>query len=90
MIPLLESLLSKVEPEYSEEARSLKMQGTVLLKIVVDTDGVAKNIQLVSGQGHGLDEKAATAIGLWKFKPGERGGVPVPVMAQIEVNFRLM
>ena len=84
------SLLSKVEPEYSEEARTLKFQGTVLLQIVVDTDGKAKDLTLVRGLGHGLDEKAAAAIGLWKFKPGEQGGVPVPVKAQIEVNFRLM
>jgi TonB family protein len=84
------SLISKVEPEYSEEARSLKFQGTVLLQIVVDTDGKAKDLTLVRGLGHGLDEKAAAAIGLWKFKPGEQGGVPVPVKAQIEVNFRLM
>src|SRR5205823_902624 len=40
------SLLSKVEPEYSEEARSLKLSGTVLLKVVIDTDGLAKNIEL--------------------------------------------
>jgi TonB family protein len=83
-------LASKVEPEYSDEARSLKYQGTVLLKIVVDVDGVAKNIELVNGLGHGLDEKAAQAIALWKFTPGTNGGVPVPVQAAIEVNFRLM
>jgi TonB family protein len=84
------SLLAKVEPEYSEEARALKFQGTVLLQIVVDTDGKAKDLTLVRGLGHGLDEKAAAAIGLWKFKPGEQGGLPVPVKARIEVNFRLM
>jgi TonB family protein len=83
-------LLSKVEPEYSEDARAQKMQGTVLLKIVVDTDGKAKNFELLKGVGHGLDEKAVQAIMLWNFKPGEQGGVPVPVLAQIEVNFKLM
>jgi TonB family protein len=84
------SLLYKVEPEYSEEARSFKVQGTVLLSVVIDVDGVAKNIELVSGQGNGLDEKAAEAVALWKFKPGTNGGVAVPVYAKIEVNFRLM
>jgi TonB family protein len=84
------SLLSKVEPQYSDEARSLKVAGTVLMKVVIDTDGLAKNIELVKGQGHGLDEKAAQAIALWKFKPGESGGAPVPVLALVEVNFRLM
>ena len=84
------SLLYKVEPEYSEEARAAKYQGTVLLKVVVDVDGRAKDIQVVNGLGLGLDEKAVMAIQQWKFKPGERDGVPVPVQAQIEVNFKLM
>ena len=84
------SLLSKVEPEYSEEARSAKYSGTVLLKVVVDVDGLAKNIEVVNTLGMGLDEQAVLAIQRWKFKPGEKDGVPVPVMAQIEVNFKLM
>ena len=84
------SLASKVEPEYSDAARMAKYQGTVLLKVVVDTDGTAKNIELVRGLGYGLDEKAAQAIGLWKFKPGTRDGAPIAVQAQIEVNFRLL
>src|ERR1019366_1291684 len=84
------SLLSKVEPEYSEEARSAKYSGTVLLKVVVDVDGLAKNIEVVNSLGMGLDEQAVLAIQRWKFKPGEKDGVPVPVMAQIEVNFKLM
>jgi TonB family protein len=84
------TLLGKVEPEYSDEARSLKYQGTVRLKVVVDVDGLAKNIELLSGLGYGLDEKAAQAIALWKFKPGTNADGPVPVQAVIEVNFRLM
>lgn len=84
------ALLYKVEPSYSEEARALKFQGTVLLKVVIDVDGRAKDIQVVRLLGMGLDEKAAEAVTAWKFRPGEAGGVPVPVQAQIEVNFRLL
>ena len=83
------SLLSKIEPEYSEEARATKLQGTVLVKVVVDTDGLAKDIQVLKSQGMGLDEQAVIAITQWKFKPGMKDGVPVPVLAQIEINFRL-
>ena len=83
-------LVRKVEPEYTEEARAMKISGTVLLKVVIDTDGTAKNYELVNGVGYGLDEKAVQAISLWQFKPGEQGGVPVAVQAQIEVNFRLL
>jgi TonB family protein len=83
------SLLSKIEPEYSEEARATKLQGTVLVKVVVDTDGLAKDIQVLKSQGMGLDEQAVIAITQWKFKPGMKDGVPVAVLAQIEINFRL-
>ena len=77
-------------PEYSEEARAAKVSGTVLLRIVVDIDGKAKDIEVVNGIGLGLDEQAVLAIQRWKFKPGEKDGAPVPVMANIEVNFKLM
>jgi len=65
------------------------LQGTVLVKVVVDTDGLAKDIQVLKSQGMGLDEQAVIAITQWKFKPGMKDGVPVPVLAQIEINFRL-
>ncbi len=80
----------KPEPEYSEEARKAKFQGTVMLAIVVDTDGKAKNIRVVRPLGMGLDEKAIEAVGKWRFKPGQKDGHPVAVMANVEVNFRLL
>ena len=84
------ALLYKLEPEYSEEARDEKIAGTVVISIVVDTNGQATDIQLMKGIGFGLDEKAVEAIGQWKFRPGTKDGVPVPVQANIEVNFRLL
>jgi TonB family protein len=83
-------LLSKVEPEYSEEARKAKYQGTVLLYIEVDPSGTARNIRVVRSLGLGLDEKAMEAVKKWKFKPGYKNGRPVTVVATIEVNFRLL
>jgi TonB family protein len=83
-------LVSKVEPSYTEEARAMKVQGTVVLKVVVGTSGTAEDIQVVKGVGLGLDEAALDAISQWRFKPGMRGGQPVPVAAMIEVNFRLL
>ena len=84
------ALLYKLEPEYTEEARAEKIAGTVLISVVVDTNGVATDIQLMKGIGFGLDEKAVEAIAQWKFRPGTKDGVPVPVQANIEVNFRLL
>jgi periplasmic protein TonB len=78
------------DPEYSEEARKAKYSGTVLLAVVVDTEGRARDIHVVKSLGMGLDEKAIEAVEKWKFKPGMKGGQAVNVRATIEVNFRLL
>jgi len=83
-------LLSKVEPEYSEEARKAKYQGTVLLYVEIDPSGRATNIKVARSLGLGLDEKAVDAVKKWKFKPGYRNGQAVTVVASVEVNFRLL
>lgn len=84
------SLLYKVEPEYSEEARKAKYQGTVILYVEVSPDGRAVNPKVVRSLGLGLDEKAIEAVRKWKFRPGYKDGKPVTVAATIEVNFRLL
>jgi TonB family protein len=81
--------VSKVEPEYSEEARQAKYSGSVLLSVVVDENGVPQNIKVVRPLGMGLDQKAIEAVMKWRFRPGMKGGKAVPVMAQIEVSFRI-
>jgi TonB family protein len=83
-------LLSKTEPEYSEEARKAKHQGTVMLYVQIDPSGHATNIKVVKSLGLGLDEKAMEAVQKWKFSPGKKDGKPVTVEATIEVNFRLL
>jgi TonB family protein len=83
-------VLSKVEPEYSEEARLAALQGTVVLSVVIGADGMAQDIVVARPLGLGLDDKAVAAVSQWRFQPGTRGGEPVPVFATIEVNFRLL
>lgn len=83
-------LVTKVDPEYSEEARKAKYSGSVTLSIVVNTDGKAEQISVVKSLGMGLDEKAVEAVQKWRFTPGKNKGVPVKVKATVEVNFRLL
>lgn len=83
-------LVRKVEPEYSEEARKAKYQGTVQLAVEVWPDGRAHNVRVVRSLGLGLDEKAIEAVQRWEFVPGKKDGKPVKVQATIEVNFRLL
>ena len=82
--------LFKPDPEYSEEARKAKFQGSVLLRIVVDENGNPRDIKVIRPLGLGLDEKAIEAVQRWRFRAGLKDGKPVPVQANVEVNFRLL
>ena len=82
------TLISKREPEYSDEASQAHISGSVLLSIIVQADGTPGNIKIVRPLGFGLDEKAAAAVNTWRFKPALKDGVPVSVYAQVEVTFR--
>jgi TonB family protein len=84
------ALIYKVEPEYSEEARKAKFQGTVVLSIIVDEKGTPTTFKVVRPLGLGLDEKAVEAVRKWRFRPALKDGRPVAVYATIEVNFRLL
>src|SRR5947199_350934 len=64
------ALIWKIEPEYSDEARRAKVQGTVLLYLEVDEQGKPRNVHVRQGLGLGLDEKAVEAVTRWKFRPG--------------------
>ena len=83
-------LLSKVEPEYSAEAKRLGIEGLVLLTLEIWQDGRPHNIRVSKSLGHGLDEKAIEAVEQWKFSPGTKSGEAVRVQVQIELSFRLI
>jgi TonB family protein len=82
-------LLQKVEPVYTEEARGGKIQGTVVLMVDIDPQGMATNPEVIRSVEPGLDQKAVEAVRQWQFQPGAKDGAPVTVRATIEVNFRL-
>ena len=56
-------------PAYSDEARQVKMQGTVTLRVLVGVDGKASDIRILRGVGYGLDERAIQTVRGWKFNP---------------------
>ena len=83
-------LIAKYEPEFSEEARRAKFSGTVLLSVVVDENGIPRNIRVIRSVGLGLDQKAIEAVERWRFRPGHKHGKAVAVQAAVEVSFRLL
>jgi protein TonB len=83
-------VIYKVEPEYSEDARKVHFQGTVILAIEVDANGVPANIRVVHSLGLGLDERAIQAVAKWRFRPAMSGDRAVTAPAVIEVSFHLL
>jgi periplasmic protein TonB len=77
------------DPEYSEEARHQKSQGSVILWLVVDPQGRPRDIRLQRSLGMGLDERAMAAVSKWRFQPATLNGQPVAVQINVEVTFRL-
>ena len=77
------------DPEYSEEARRAKYQGTVILYVIVDADGRPRDIRITRSLGMGLDEKAIEAVKTWRFEPARKNAQPVSVQISVEVTFRL-
>src|SRR3989475_9247615 len=80
---------SCASPSYSDAARAAKFQGTVVLSIVVTTEGKAASIYVLKGAPFGLTTKTIEAVQDWRFEPARKDGNPVPVRAQVEVTFRL-
>jgi TonB family protein len=81
--------ISGREPEFSEDARISKYQGTMVISLVVDPSGTATDLAIVTPLGLGLDEKAVEAVRAWKFEPGIKDGQPVAVKTMVEVDFHL-
>jgi protein TonB len=77
-------------PIYSDEARHVKMQGTVTLQVLVGSDGRSSDIRVVRGLGYGLAERAVETVRGWKFSPArDASRRAVAAWVTIEAVFRL-
>jgi len=81
--------ISAPDPDYTEEARRAKKQGTCVLWLIVDAAGRPRDIKVVRGLGLGLDAKAMEAVRQWRFQPALKDGKPVDVQISVEVEFHL-
>jgi protein TonB len=78
------------EPEYSDEGRRARLQGTVIVEVVVDPNGATRNPKVIQSLGLGLDEQALKTLATWRFKPAFKDGKAVAVLADIYVGFHLL
>lgn len=81
----------KPEPPYSDNARRAKVDGVLVLWVVIGPSGNVIDIKEVSDPlGEGLDKGAIRIVSTWKFEPPTRNGTPVAVHTAIEVSFRTL
>jgi TonB family protein len=77
------------DPEYTEKARKERQQGTVLIRMVVGSDGLPRDVEVYRSLSADLDESAVNTVKKWKFAPGTKGGEPVAVQIIVEISFHL-
>ena len=82
-------LLSRVDPEYTWEARRARIQGVVIVEVVIDTAGRVTDVKVLKPLPMGLDRAAVAAVKRWTFRPAMYQGKPVAVHYNLTVNFRL-
>lgn len=83
-------LIHEVKPQYTDAAKARKIQGSVELAVLVQTDGsVGSDVRVTKSLDPDLDQEAIKAVRQWRFKPGTKDGQPVAVEVNIEMTFRL-
>ncbi|HWE53274.1 MAG TPA: TonB family protein [Bryobacteraceae bacterium] len=82
-------VVERVEPLYSFEALTHKIQGTVMVSMRVDEEGVPHDLKPEWKLGYGLDEKAVDAVSRWRFRPIVSRGKAVAVPAMVAIHFTM-
>lgn len=82
-------LLKRVQPQYPEPERQAHAQGTVAIYGVIGTDGVPRQLQIVSGVSPGLNKASLDAIQQWQYEVATCDGTPVEAEAVISINYSL-
>jgi TonB family protein len=82
-------LVYQPNPEYADRPRRKKIQGSVVLSIIVNADGTVRDPQVTQSLDKDLDKKALECVSKWKFEPATKDGQPVAMHIAVEVNFRL-
>lgn len=82
-------ILSRVDPRYTEAARRVRLQGTVIVEAFIDETGRVRDIKVLKGLPMGLDRSAVDAVSQWRFRPATFEGRPVKVLYSLTVNFQV-
>jgi TonB family protein len=82
-------ILVKPRPEYTDEARKMRIEGEVSLRVLFTSSGEVRVLEVTHGLGYGLNENAVRAAEQIRFKPAQRAGQPVDSAAIVHIAFQL-
>ena len=81
--------IKKVSPEYPEEARKRRIEGTVWVRCLVDKNGKVRKTHVIRADAELLIEPSVRAVMQWRFSPALLKGKPVAIWAAIPFRFKL-
>jgi len=82
-------IITQVKPSYTNEALFQKVQGTVVVEVIVTSEGRPSQIRVIRSLDPALDQQAVTAVSQWRFEPGRLAGAPVDVRVTIMLDFSI-
>lgn len=87
----LPRLVRETKPHYNADAMRAKVQGAVMVEAVVQTDGTVGEVRVVHSldKKYGMDAEAVETVKQWRFAPGKKDGVAVPVLIEVEMTFAM-
>jgi TonB family protein len=83
------AIISEVKPRYTDDAKTRRVQGSVEVEAIVESDGTVGDVTVTKSLDPQLDEEAVKATKQWRFRPGTKDNTPVDVLVQIELTFTL-
>jgi periplasmic protein TonB len=77
------------DPEYPDKPRKKKIQGNVVVGMIVSADGSVRDAKVLQGVEPSLDKEAIATVSKWRFEPSTKDGKPVAVRMAVDVSFKL-
>jgi protein TonB len=87
----LPKLIKETRPDYTADSMRAKVQGAVVMEVVVLTDGTVGEVRVIRSldKKHGLDDECVKTVKEWQFTPGKKDGIAVPVIVDVTMTFVL-
>jgi protein TonB len=82
--------IKQVAPKYPFREKIRQGGGECTLKMIIDTDGIPQNVQVIKSADPALDKSAIKAVEQWRYKPATVNGVAVPAESQVIVKFQIV